>query len=131
MKLHFEPDLDFQCQALDAVCDLFRGQGDSRTGFAVTRGPAESQGELALAEDGLGVGNPLAFSDEDLLDNLRAVQLRNDMARSKRTCPRRSDPARPAGRPAGARPPAAPSRRSREPRRRTTPATGLPHRCSR
>ena len=26
MKLCFEPDLDFQLQAVDAVCDLFRGQ---------------------------------------------------------------------------------------------------------
>lgn len=26
MKLRFEPDLDFQRQAVDAVCDLFRGQ---------------------------------------------------------------------------------------------------------
>jgi len=26
MKLHFEPNLDYQLQAVDAVCDLFRGQ---------------------------------------------------------------------------------------------------------
>ena len=26
MKLHFEPDLDYQLQAIEAVCDLFRGQ---------------------------------------------------------------------------------------------------------
>ena len=25
MKLHFEPDLDYQLQAIEAVCDLFRG----------------------------------------------------------------------------------------------------------
>ena len=27
MKLHFEPNLDYQLQAIEAVCDLFRGQG--------------------------------------------------------------------------------------------------------
>ena len=26
MKLHFEPNLDFQYDAMEAVCDLFRGQ---------------------------------------------------------------------------------------------------------
>ena len=25
MKLHFESNLDFQLQAIEAVCDLFRG----------------------------------------------------------------------------------------------------------
>ena len=47
MKLHFEPDLDFQLRAVAAVCDLFRGQEVCRTEFTVTRGPAESQGQLA------------------------------------------------------------------------------------
>ena len=82
MKLHFEPDLDSQRQAVDAVCDLFRGQEVCRTEFTVTRGPREPQGELALAEDGLGVGNRLALSDAEVLDNLRAVQLRNGLAPS-------------------------------------------------
>jgi len=27
MKLHFEPDLDYQKLAIEAVADLFRGQG--------------------------------------------------------------------------------------------------------
>ncbi len=36
MKLHFEPNLDFQLQAVEAVCDLFRGQETCRTEFTVT-----------------------------------------------------------------------------------------------
>ena len=39
MKLHFEPDLDFQLQAIEAVCDLFRGQEVCRTEFTVTADP--------------------------------------------------------------------------------------------
>jgi len=31
MKLHFEPNLDFQLAAIEAVCDLFRGQEICRT----------------------------------------------------------------------------------------------------
>lgn len=35
MKLHFESDLDYQLQAIEAVCDLFRGQEVCRTEFAI------------------------------------------------------------------------------------------------
>ncbi|MDD2336627.1 MAG: hypothetical protein PHD01_08605 [Geobacteraceae bacterium] len=38
MKLHFEPNLDYQIAAVDAVCDLFRGQEICRTEFTVTKG---------------------------------------------------------------------------------------------
>jgi type III restriction enzyme len=30
MKLHFEPNLDYQHAAIEAVCDLFRGQETCR-----------------------------------------------------------------------------------------------------
>jgi len=36
VKLHFEPNLDYQLQAVEAVCDLFRGQEICRTEFTVT-----------------------------------------------------------------------------------------------
>ena len=36
MKRHFEPTRDFQLQAIEAVCDLFRGQEICRTEFTVT-----------------------------------------------------------------------------------------------
>ena len=36
MKLHFEPNLDYQLQAIEAVCGLFHGQETCRTEF--TRG---------------------------------------------------------------------------------------------
>ena len=37
MKLHFEPGLDYQLQAIEAVCDLFHGQQMCRTEFTVTK----------------------------------------------------------------------------------------------
>ena len=37
MKFHFESKLDFQLQAIEAVCDLFRGQEICRTEFTVTQ----------------------------------------------------------------------------------------------
>ena len=54
MKLHFEPNLDYQIQAIDAVCDLFNGQETCRTEFTVTREAAS--GQIPLPENNLGIG---------------------------------------------------------------------------
>ena len=77
MKLHFEPDLDFQLQAIEAVCDLFRGQEVCRTEFTVTPASSGAQAQLAFAENDLGVGNRLTLLDEEILKNLKDLQLRN------------------------------------------------------
>jgi type III restriction enzyme len=79
MKLHFEPNLDYQLQAIDAVCDLFRGQEICRTEFTVTRDAADIQGRLAFAEADLGVGNRLTLLDDELLKNLADIQLRHGL----------------------------------------------------
>ena len=77
MKLHFEPNLDFQLQAIEAVCDLFRGQEICRTEFTVTRDPKAPQARLAFAQSDLGIGNRLTLLDDEILQNLKAIQLRN------------------------------------------------------
>ena len=79
MKLHFEPNLDFQIQAIEAVCDLFRGQEVCQREFTVTSDPAESHLGSTYAEHDLGIGNRLALSDEKILENLNAIQLRNGL----------------------------------------------------
>lgn len=91
MKLHFEPNLDYQMQAIDAVCDLFRGQEICRTEFTVTmRPPSAADGDmfpgskpeqmtLGMAESDLGVGNRLTLLDDELLKNLADVQLRGGL----------------------------------------------------
>jgi type III restriction enzyme len=97
MKLHFEPDLDYQKLAIESVVDLFRGQEINRTEFTVTRRPmAErtgqesldlgtflgSQGELGLVESALGIGNRLTLLDDEIIANLKSIQLRNGLAPS-------------------------------------------------
>lgn len=73
MKLTFDPNLDYQLQAIEAVCDLFRGQEVCRTEFTVTRPrPAQQMTDL-------GVGNRLRLPDDQLLQNLREVQLRGGL----------------------------------------------------
>ena len=82
MKLHFEPDLDFQLQAVEAVCDLFRGQEICRTEFTVTADPTQPQAGLDPFETDLGIGNRLTLLDDEILENLKDIQLRNSVAPS-------------------------------------------------
>lgn len=92
MKLHFEPNLDYQLQAVEAVCDLFRGQEICRTEFTVTmKSPKEPSGldlfpgtqpeqmTLGVAESDLGVGNRLTLLDDELHKNLTDIQLRGGL----------------------------------------------------
>ena len=58
MKLHFEPNLDYQHAAIEAVCDLFRGQEICRTEFTVVSGAKDAQMMMGFAERDLGVGHP-------------------------------------------------------------------------
>ena len=80
MNLHFEPDLDYQLQAIESVCGLFYGQETCRTEFTVTRDAAA--GQMSLLENDLGIGNRLTLLDEELLANLHAIQLRHGLAPS-------------------------------------------------
>jgi type III restriction enzyme len=78
MKLHFEPNLDYQLQAIEAVCDLFRGQEICRTEFTVTHN-AVGGSILPGIESDLGVGNRLTLLDDELLKNLNDIQLRHGL----------------------------------------------------
>jgi type III restriction enzyme len=82
MKLHFEPNLDYQLQAIEAVCGLFHGQETCRTEFTVTRDAADMQQRMGFAENDLGIGNRLTLLDDELLANLHAIQLRHGLAPS-------------------------------------------------
>ena len=79
MKLRFEQNLDFLLQAIDSVCDLFRGQEICRTEFTVTMRLPDQQLTLGVADSDLGLGNRLTLLDDQLLENLRDVQLRNGL----------------------------------------------------
>ncbi|MDN5935259.1 MAG: DEAD/DEAH box helicase family protein [Nitrosospira sp.] len=91
MKLHFEPNLDYQLQAIEAVCDLFRGQEVCRTEFTVTMkappavaddmfpGTVSHQMTLGVTESDLGIGNRLTLLDDELHKNLVDIQLRGGL----------------------------------------------------
>lgn len=80
MKLHFEPNLDYQHTAIESVCDLFRGQEINRTEFTVTRqAGGGAQQELGLVENALGIGNRLTLLDDEIISNLNEIQLKNGL----------------------------------------------------
>ncbi len=80
MKLHFEPDLDYQHDAINAVVDLFRGQEINRTEFTVTKDFGALYSQDTFNE--LGIGNRLQLLNDEVLKNLNDVQLRNGLAPS-------------------------------------------------
>jgi len=92
MKLHFESNLDYQLAAIEAVCDLFRGQEICRSEFTVTMrtqsapladdlfpGTTPQQMSLGVAESDLGIGNKLTLLDDEITENLHAIQLRGGL----------------------------------------------------
>ncbi|MDD3927012.1 MAG: DEAD/DEAH box helicase family protein [bacterium] len=76
MKLKFDSSLEYQLEAIAAVTDLFEGmpsrQGDFEISFAAQEGQLEGTTEL-------GVGNRRLIDTEPLLNNLQAVQKRNNV----------------------------------------------------
>jgi len=78
MKLHFESNLLFQLDAIESICDLFKGQEVCRSEFTVTM-PTEEQLTLLPEYSDLGIGNKLLLLEDDILANLQEIQLRNGL----------------------------------------------------
>jgi type III restriction enzyme len=79
MKFHFESDLDYQHEAIEAVCDLFRGQEVCKTEFTVSRDFGRKGPLLPLEKDELGIGNKLSLLDDQIHANLVEIQTRNGL----------------------------------------------------
>lgn len=78
VKLHFEANLAYQKEAIDAVCDLFRGQDNSmQSSFTVAYSSQIKSLELT------GTGNCLQLLESEILSNLHEVQERNGLVRSE------------------------------------------------
>ena len=84
MKLRFEDNLDYQLAAVESVAGLFRGQEINRTEFTVTYRSIDSrQNSFGVTEKELGIGNKLELLDEEILENLRDIQLKNGLLPSE------------------------------------------------
>lgn len=79
MKLQFDPNQQFQLDAVSAVADLFEGQPEEASQYAPIH-LGRYEGLFAGQESSeLGVGNRLIIHEATLRENARAVQLRNDI----------------------------------------------------
>lgn len=92
MKIQFDPNLTYQIEAIDAIADIFKGQEITQTTFTVARLPkrytylpnAELMGlPIGMEQNDYGVGNRLRLLDDELLNNLQKIQLRNGLAPSE------------------------------------------------
>ena len=79
MKLQFDASLEYQEQAVSSVVDLFRGQTPKQSNFTVSMYDSMGQGTFFSST---GIGNKLELDEEDILDNLKEVQLRNGLKQS-------------------------------------------------
>ena len=76
MKLHFESDLDFQRDAIDAVADLFEGQSTGDSPFSVRLADENALPGFAVAG---GTANELRLNESALESNAWKVQKRNGL----------------------------------------------------
>ena len=79
MKLQFDPNQQFQLDAVNAVADLFEGQPEMAPQYAPIH--LGAYGGLFEGQESseLGVGNRLLLNENALRDNTRTIQDRNDI----------------------------------------------------
>lgn len=82
MKLKFNSDLDYQIEAIRSITDIFKGQAQCQSHFTVVAGMDESGTEGRLVTN-LGIGNKLELDEEDILKNVRDIQLKNGLSPSQ------------------------------------------------
>lgn len=74
MKIKFDPALDYQNDAIQAVTGVFDGQALVQSNFEIS---ATAGSGVLLTE--LGVGNQITLSDEELLANVQKIQTANNI----------------------------------------------------
>lgn len=79
MKLQFNANLEYQVQAVSSIVDIFRGQTSMQSNFSVL---AYNE-QIGMFDTANGIGNKLDLDEDDILENLQAIQLRNGLAQTK------------------------------------------------
>lgn len=81
MKIQFNPDLQYQHEAVNAVVNVFEGQQRKQDIFSVPL-VETIQPDLLSEQSALGIGNRLELLDDELLENVHKVQLQNGLKQS-------------------------------------------------
>jgi type III restriction enzyme len=73
MKLHFDPNRQFQLDAIDSIVGIFEGQPLNRGDFdfSITY-------ESYFLQEG-GIGNSLMLGEEQILENVKTIQKKNEL----------------------------------------------------
>ena len=80
MVFKFNPNLDYQNDAIHAVVDLFKGQENTYSNFTIYD-PVKYPTQMAIfdgtEENEVGTANCLVLDEEDVVNNLKEVQKQN------------------------------------------------------
>ena len=77
-ELKFDANLNFQLEAISAITDIFEGQKACQSNFTVRRNEVEENLMLGVQ----GYANELQLIDDELLENVHSIQLRNGLKQS-------------------------------------------------
>ena len=77
MKLKFDPELDYQRQAIEAVVNVFDGQPIERSDFEISLITGDS---LVLSD--IGIGNQVVLDDERIFSNVQKIQSANNLEKT-------------------------------------------------
>ena len=81
MKIQFESNLTYQNQAINSIVDIFEGQEVCQSNFSV---PKFGGDILGITDNELGIGNRLELLDDEILQNVQNIQLKNGLPQSKK-----------------------------------------------
>lgn len=80
MKLNFDPNQDYQLDAIKSIVDVFEGQPLNNEQLSLTN--VHFDGSVLFNQ--YGIGNNLILDEEQLLKNLNTVQSRNEIKQSEK-----------------------------------------------
>ncbi|NLY03674.1 MAG: DEAD/DEAH box helicase family protein, partial [Campylobacter sp.] len=78
MKIQFENDLKYQNDAVNSIVSIFEGQEICQSNFTVTT----INDNLLTYQNDLGIGNRLELLDDEILNNVQNIQLKNGLSQT-------------------------------------------------
>ena len=78
MEIKFEKGLDYQRDAINSIVDVFSGQEICKSNFTVYS-PEYISKQSALEMNDIGFANKLQLTENQVLENVQRIQLRNGL----------------------------------------------------
>ena len=83
MKIKFDPDLVYQKDAVNAALGIFEGQEVRQINFSVPMIKKDLQMDLFKKQSHLGIGNKLELLNDEVLENVRNIQIKQGLKQSE------------------------------------------------